>query len=161
MYFQQCGKNYITRERDAFRVEVNDEYPRAHLEGRRFPLHTDRSALKESSTSKRREGRSVRWITIRRALFRLLKDGSLDSSGRDGIYRTPMNMRADIEDCVTSYDPSVVPKKRVEIPTRSLPTIVLSAERSSSSFTGRREIQHSDDATVRPRGEAFGETGST
>lgn len=60
--FNKAERNYSTYEKEMLAVLKAIDYFRTYLDGRKFSLHTDHSALKELLTTKEPKGRTARWI---------------------------------------------------------------------------------------------------
>ena len=60
--FNKAEGNYSTSEKEMLAVLKAVHYFRTYLEGQKFLLHTDHSALKELLTTKEPKGRIARWI---------------------------------------------------------------------------------------------------
>ena len=60
--FNKAENNYSTYEKEMLAVLKAVEYFRTYLDGEKFLLHTDHSALKELLTTKEPRGRTARWI---------------------------------------------------------------------------------------------------
>lgn len=60
--FNKAERNYSTSEKEMLAVLRAVHYVRTYLDGQKFFLHTDHSALKELLTTKEPKGRTARWI---------------------------------------------------------------------------------------------------
>ena len=88
--FNSAESNYPTSEKKMLAVLRSAHYIRSYLDGQKFLLHTDQSALKELLTTKEPKGRTARWIyKLAKTDFKVVHKPGKTIGHADALSRLP------------------------------------------------------------------------